>query len=222
MLHEPACRASFARRLPWGLLPSSRHQPVASSARSPTPHGAVRDVSHVLDGLFRNLPCGSIAPRNHVQGSPFRGFPSRAAVLPRRQPCPLAVDRRSAASGCPGAPPFAGPVLRAFIRAGIRLRDRRGLAVGRIRSPPGLRLLRVCLLGPSERGKPFAPLMTFPARPSLSPLPWAQSVLLSEAWSLSPENARPARGSWPASVSFEPATRPALLSGDPLRSTTAR
>jgi hypothetical protein len=63
-------------RLPWGSLPSSRHQPAASThGRDPTPHlRSVLGVSHALDGLLRHRPCGFVSPRCHVQGSPCRGL----------------------------------------------------------------------------------------------------------------------------------------------------
>jgi hypothetical protein len=78
-------------------LPSSRCQPAASLRRaSQARRLAVLDVSHVLDGLLRHRPCGFISPHYHVQGSPFRGFPSRTAVTPRRRPVPSRRWRRLA------------------------------------------------------------------------------------------------------------------------------
>jgi hypothetical protein len=73
-------------------------------------HLAVLDVSHVPDGLLRHWPCGFVSPHSHVQGSPFRGFPSRTAVAPRRRPaCPRVGWRRFAADSCPPAPRSAAP-----------------------------------------------------------------------------------------------------------------
>jgi hypothetical protein len=66
----------FAKRLPWGSCPSSRHQRAASTnARDTRPAlSSVRGVSHALDGLLRHLPCGFVSPRSHVQGLPSRGL----------------------------------------------------------------------------------------------------------------------------------------------------
>jgi hypothetical protein len=69
------------------------------SAGFPLPAASVLGVSHALDGFIRAWPCGFVAPRSHVQGSPFRGFPSRAVVPPRRWPCPHAVAPSLAATG---------------------------------------------------------------------------------------------------------------------------
>ena len=74
----------------------SRYQSTASTPmvhlRSPPATGfpsllgSVRDVSHVLDGLLRHVPCEFVSPRNHVRDSPFRVFPPRSAVRARRPP----------------------------------------------------------------------------------------------------------------------------------------
>jgi hypothetical protein len=101
-LHVTPLQSTSRSRLPGLLTPgASRGVPslfATSTGRSfhgaPIPHGSVLDVLHVLDGLLHPRPCGFVSPRCHVQGSPFRGFPSRAAVLPRRQPCPRAVVDR--------------------------------------------------------------------------------------------------------------------------------
>jgi hypothetical protein len=40
--------------------------------------------------LIRHRPCGFVSPHSHVQGSPFRGFPSRTAgPTSSVVPCPL-------------------------------------------------------------------------------------------------------------------------------------
>jgi len=65
---------------------------------------SVLDVSHVLDGLIREWPCGFISPRSHVQGSLFRGFPSSAAEPPRRCLVPSRRCSQSATGSFPPAP----------------------------------------------------------------------------------------------------------------------
>src|SRR5207237_2001392 len=93
-------RPSGSRRAPpLGLRPSSRHQQAASTWCPRFPGlelWSVLDVSHVLDGLLRHLPCGFVSPRSHVQRLPFRGL-SLSAEPCRVSPadsCPLAVERR--------------------------------------------------------------------------------------------------------------------------------
>jgi len=77
-----ACPAS-------GFLPSSRRhwkRPLGAGERL-RPLRSVRRFSQPPDGLLRFQLCGLIASRNHVQGSPFRGFSRSIAVLARRQAC---------------------------------------------------------------------------------------------------------------------------------------
>jgi hypothetical protein len=57
--------------------------------QSQAPLRSARRVSHPLDGFLLGPPCGFISPRNHIRDSPFRGFPSAAAVPPHRRPTPL-------------------------------------------------------------------------------------------------------------------------------------
>ena len=48
---------------------------VHSLRRAPDPAlRSVLGVSHALDGLLRQLPCGFVSPRSHVQGLPSRGL----------------------------------------------------------------------------------------------------------------------------------------------------
>jgi hypothetical protein len=81
------------RAPPLGSSPSSRHQPPASTIPRgiPTPRSrSVPDVSHVLDGLLRQLPlraCFIPLPR---PGFALQGF------VPRAEPC-----RVSPAASCP-------------------------------------------------------------------------------------------------------------------------
>jgi hypothetical protein len=122
----PEYRAS-TRPLPFGLgapplgfLPSSRHQLLASTLTGiPSPLRSVHDVSHVLDGFLRHQPCGSISPRNHVQGSLFRGFPSHTAARAFARRCPRVV---SAAPLPTIARQLQGPTaaFRAFLCARVR------------------------------------------------------------------------------------------------------
>ena len=74
---QKALRPSGSRRAPPLGFPSL----IATSAGSIHIHPestpelrSVLDVSHVLDGLRRHQPCGSISPRCHVQGLPYRGL----------------------------------------------------------------------------------------------------------------------------------------------------
>jgi hypothetical protein len=72
-----------------GFHPSSRYQLRSPLTRaSHCPLRSVLDVSHVLDGLLLHNLRGFISPRNHVQGSLFRGFPRQEAVRARRSPLP--------------------------------------------------------------------------------------------------------------------------------------
>jgi hypothetical protein len=88
-----------------GFLPSSRRQPTESTlAGIPSPLRSALDVSHVLDGFLLCRPCGSISPRCRVQGSLFRGFPSREAVRARRPPLPSCRLPAAPAAGFPTAP----------------------------------------------------------------------------------------------------------------------
>lgn len=112
---------------------TSGHRATGSQAR----HFPVRDVSHVLDGLLRHQPRGFISPHYHVQGSPFRGCPYRAAVPSRRRPMPSRRWRCLAADGYPPAPRNAAPPTGL---SSTRESDTDGLGFNQpaSRSPPGL------------------------------------------------------------------------------------
>jgi hypothetical protein len=107
-----ACRPPSASRLgapSVGFLPSSRHQSAESTGASiPSPLRSVLDVSHVLDGFLLHRPCGFISPRNHVQGSLSRDFPSRPAVRARRPPLPSCRFRQLPANDFSRAPGASG------------------------------------------------------------------------------------------------------------------
>jgi len=86
-------------------FPSSRHRPAASLRRaSHVPSPSVLGVSHALDGFCRHWPCGFVSPHSHVQGSPFRGFPSRTAEPPRRRLVPSRRCLDTTTGSCPPAP----------------------------------------------------------------------------------------------------------------------
>ena len=79
------------------------------------------DVSHVLDGFVRCVPCGFISPRSRFQGS-LRG------VVPPTQPRHLVGSRLPSRrltsprySRLPDCATLRRPILRAFIRIGICL-----------------------------------------------------------------------------------------------------
>jgi len=99
----PALCAALRRRQSASLgVPAFPHRGInnrrpLSDRRSHSPAlRSVRGVSHALDGLLRQLPCGFVSPRSHVQGLPFRGL-SLSAEPCRLSPaasCPLAVQNR--------------------------------------------------------------------------------------------------------------------------------
>jgi len=98
---------------PLGFSPPLRHQCGESTiAGFPSPLRSVLRVSHPLDGFLLAPPCGFVSPRNHIRDSPFRGFPSAAAVPPRRGPlpsCRLPAPPALLAWGASCADPASGP-----------------------------------------------------------------------------------------------------------------
>jgi hypothetical protein len=85
-------------RLPWGLRPSSRHQPAASTIRQES-----RSHRHVPSSAFLTPStvcsatslCGLVSSRCHVQGLPYRGLSLTAepcGVSPAES-CPRVVER---------------------------------------------------------------------------------------------------------------------------------
>jgi len=99
-----ASMAIDALHLPWGWqFPSSRHEPASSIQRVfQARRLSVLGVSHALDGLLRHRSRGFVSPHCHVQGSLFRGFPSRPAVPLFSGTCPLVVGGETAAGNCSG------------------------------------------------------------------------------------------------------------------------
>jgi hypothetical protein len=106
---------------------------------------SVRDVSHVLDGLLRQKPCGLVSSRNHVQGSPYRGlslFAEPYRVSPADS-CPRDVERTRLRCDPRQRtrPRLQGLAPR--VECGV---DQSRLKLQPIRAPPGLLLLRVLSL----------------------------------------------------------------------------
>jgi len=97
-----------ARTPPLGLrLPLRDSGPWHRCVGIPTPPPSVLGVSHALDGLIRHRLRGFISPHSHVQGSPFRGFPSSHS----RTSSSLARALSSVGSGpLPVLPPAPGSV----------------------------------------------------------------------------------------------------------------
>ena len=121
-----------------GFRPSSRRQPAESTlAGIPSPLRSVLDVSHVLDGFLLRRPCGFVSPRCHVQGSLFRGFPSREAVRARRPPLPSCRLHRIPALSLTQRRQDTVPASRALLRSRIR-RDQWWFRPPPARSPPEL------------------------------------------------------------------------------------
>lgn len=95
----------WGRGLPWGCL--SLFATSAGGVRhgglpGPPPFRPRR--FYVLDGLHHLRPRGFVSPHGHVQGSPFRDFPSRTAASSRRWSVPSRRWRRLAAFGFPSVP----------------------------------------------------------------------------------------------------------------------
>ena len=89
-VNEPTpARSSCPGHLPWASIPLR-----GASWRSP--HTRASRARYVPSSTFLTSPtvssstnlCGFISPRNHVQGSLFRVFPSRVAARARRPPLP--------------------------------------------------------------------------------------------------------------------------------------
>jgi len=136
-------RCSQRQRLPWGCGPSSRHDRPASVLRDSQPRGlSVLGVSHAPDGLLRLPARGFVSPHCHVQGLPFREFPSRTAEPLRQR---LVPSRRWAAPRCLGCPKrhTSSPRPQGFHPCESPWLRRRGLAVAEARFPRGLLLLQV-------------------------------------------------------------------------------
>lgn len=148
---DPACPASYAGRLPWGSLPlrdfNLAQHPRGAHASQLRPRRFARPRRFrprlALRVCFAPLP----RPGFSLQGFslPRSGAASSTAWPSRRYP-PARCRR------LPSSATRLRPDLKALHRAGIRLRDRQGLAVDRIRSPLGLLLLRVSLSEPGGRG----------------------------------------------------------------------
>jgi hypothetical protein len=103
---------------------------------------SVLGVSHAPDGLLRLPARGFVSPHCHVQGLPFREFPSRTAEPLRQR---LVPSRRWAAPRCLGCPKrhTSSPRPQGFHPCESPWLRRRGLAVAEARFPRGLLLLQV-------------------------------------------------------------------------------
>ena len=192
------------RAPPLGSSPSSRPQPPASTIPQgiPTPRSrSVPDVSHVLDGLLRQLPlraCFIPLPR---PGFALQGFVPRVEpyrVSPARS-CPPGVGRTRLRPA--NAPPPPGPCSppRVRCRPG-RIRSRMIRAPRGLPAPPGSL--------PAQRGNAFTspPPSTLAAK---NPSRLAPGVFPLPGLACLGSGCRPARASWP-----EP---PSLLSKSRVR-----
>jgi hypothetical protein len=175
--------------LPWGW-PSL----FATSARSVLTTGfhprrlAVLGVSHALDGFLRCWPCGFVSPHSHVQGSPFRGFPPRTAVAPRRRPVALASVGDGSLLTVARQRHVPPPRPQGFSPCGNPLPNLRCLAADPARSPPGLSLLQVFALDAVRMPSHPLPLVTLTGNLSSHPPGWS-SAFRRRAWLTSLEAA---------------------------------
>jgi hypothetical protein len=196
---SPAPSLSTRSGLPWGCVPSSRHQPAASL--QPSSHSVTASPASFLttSTTFAAGLRGFVSPRSHVQGSPFRGsFLRHSLSRLVVDPCPLvgwlpspAAVARSASS--------SRPALRAFFRGGVR-----GVDVGvtqRRRSIPSwvslLQVLRLRVVGtPSRSFRSWPCKRRLPKHPTL----WPSACFRLGARPISFETCRPARGLLPAGL----------------------
>jgi hypothetical protein len=190
--------AGWEKRLPWGFLPSWRHQPSAACTGIPTPTlpssaflaPSTASAPNSLAGLFHpaatsRVPLSREFPLGQV-GLASSTCPALVPLPPRNCPtvarkAPLLVNSTS------GPAPARGtlPLRRRLIPAATRV-------------PPELSLLQV--LAPTVVGPPSRSL-----RPAFSEARVAVAhprgvwrVTNGRPGWLSPESYRPARGSWPA------------------------
>jgi len=121
------CRPAPAPRLPaWSaslgvavpLRDISQRRPTRWVSQ--THRLAVLGVSHARDGLLRLWPCGFVSPHSHVQGSPFRGFPSRTVEAARRCRVPSRRLAKVRYQWFPTGATSLRPALRALLRARVR------------------------------------------------------------------------------------------------------
>jgi hypothetical protein len=194
-LHSPlACHRATPAKAPQDL--STSHGvalPIAASenrvhSREKLPRLPLRSalrVSHPLDGLRPSLPCGLVSCRSHVRDSPYRGFPSRAAVPAFRQAEPSCRCRASPTNLAARAS-SARPDFRASRHPGIRCVQRKCYP-----TPAPDPLLGFSSLGfsLSPRRKRLPASSSHELRPgpfTLIPVPALRSVARSEpGWSLS-------------------------------------
>ena len=126
-----------------GFGPASRHQrPESTFDEVPSPRlCSARSVSHALDGLLLQPPCGLVSSHCHVQGF-ASGVSSHQSVAPTcRRRVPPRRWRRAPAFACALAPAPDASTSR-FVLPGDPQFPRRGLVPRGIRVPS-------CVLAPS-------------------------------------------------------------------------
>lgn len=96
----------------------------------PSPLRSVHDVSHVLDGFLRHVPCGFVSPHNHVRDFPSGGCPLGQPCRLIAHRCPRAVHEHplplrltTIARREPRRRQECPPVFRALLRPRIRCQD---------------------------------------------------------------------------------------------------
>jgi hypothetical protein len=153
---------SVSERLPWGCLPSSRHQLAVSLRRGPNPV-AFRprrfarprrfDPPPALRVYFTPLP----RPGFHPSGisPPGTAEPIRHRSVPSRRLAVVAYER------LPARASFHSPALRALLRAKSPLRLRRCYPTHRPFPSWACSSSRFSFLGPSRAPSCPLPLMTF-------------------------------------------------------------
>lgn len=81
---------------------------------------SVLGVLHALDGLLRSLPCESISPRCHVQGSALQGFsPRQSGAVSSTVPPLLSVPALQLLDGCPTSSTTAQAAFRGTALSGF-------------------------------------------------------------------------------------------------------
>ena len=176
----------------------------------PTPRRvSVRGVSHALDGLLRLPARGFVSPHSHVQGSPFRGFASRAAAAPRRRRSALSSLGAEPLTVSPPPPHLAAPPSGLFsARESVVVTAAINRGIDSIPSwvwpPPGAPSRRRVDAFTSALARPWRALVRTPLR-------WPSAIVVDEPDILSRE--------MPTCSRFLPAVRLAA-SDEALRSSS--
>ena len=142
LFRDPTTRSGPPRargeRLPWGLVPPSRHQCEESTGRQssrPCLCSAL-SVSHALDGFLLFTPCRLVSSGCHVRGSLFRGFSRWSAWRARHPPLPSCRWRPSPAGEFPLLRQLRPSRLQGFVPTTDSLSRARRLRLTATRSPP--------------------------------------------------------------------------------------